>query len=59
MAHITADRVFETSTTTGTADLSLAGAITGYRAFSSVCSNSDTFYYSLWEVDGSGTPSKT
>lgn len=57
MAHITADRVFETSTTTGTADLSLAGAITGYRAFSSVCSNSDTFYYSLWEVDGSGAPS--
>jgi hypothetical protein len=55
MAHITEDRVLETSTTTGTGALTLAGALAGFRAFGSVmASPSDTAYYSLWAVDGSG-----
>lgn len=59
MAQITADRVKETSTTTGTGSYSLAGAVSGFRAFSSVCANTDTVYYAAvggtdWEV-GLGT----
>ena len=54
-----ADRVQETFTTTGTGTLSLAGAVVGYQAFSAICSNADTCYYSAtdgtnWEV-GIGT----
>lgn len=51
-----ADRVKETTTTTGTGTLTLGGAMTGFRAFSSVCSNADTCYYALQAVDGSGNP---
>lgn len=55
MAHITEDRVLETSTTTGTGALTLAGAVTGFRAFGSVMTSpSDTCWYALWAVDGSG-----
>lgn len=62
MAHIWADRVKETSTTTGTGSLTLAGAVVGYRAFSAVCANGDTVCYAIagravpaeWEV-GLGT----
>lgn len=56
MAHIWEDRVLETSTTTGTGNFTLAGAITGYRAFSAVCSTSDTVYYSIVAVDANGIP---
>ncbi len=45
MALISADRVRETSTTTGTGALTLAGAVTGFRAFSAVCSTNDTVFY--------------
>lgn len=38
-------RVWETSTTTGTGTLSLAGAASGHRAFSAVASNNDTVPY--------------
>lgn len=51
------DRVRETSTTTGTGNLTLAGAVTGYQAFSSryTGSPSDRFFYAIvggseWEV---------
>lgn len=59
MARVTFDRVKETSTTTGTGDFTLAGAATGYRAFSSVMSTGDTCFYTIqgtseWEV-GFGT----
>lgn len=57
MALIVADRVAETSTTTGTGALTLAGAITGFRRFSSVCSTNDTLYYAIIAVDGNGNPS--
>lgn len=61
MALIKADRVKESSTSTGASTFALAGAFTGFRAFSSVCSVGDTFYYvidsdlgSEWEA-GLGT----
>lgn len=56
MALVKADRVKETSTTTGTGALTLGGAMTGYRAFSSVCATNDTVWYALQAVDGSGVP---
>jgi hypothetical protein len=57
MALIVADRVAETSTTTGTGALTLAAAITGFRRFSAVCSTNDTAYYAIIAVDGNGNPS--
>ena len=62
MALIVADRVQETSTTTGTGAITLAGAVTGFRTFGSVMVNTDTTYYTItdqlssanWEV-GLGT----
>lgn len=55
MAHITEDRVIETSTTTGTGAFTLAGALTGYRTFSSVMTSpSDTCWYAIWGVDSNG-----
>lgn len=59
MAHIKADRVKETTTTTGTGALTLVGAVAGFRAFSSVMAASDTCFYAItgpteWET-GLGT----
>lgn len=59
MAHISQDRVKETTTTTGTGAITLAGAGTGFRTFASVMAASDTCYYTIsggaeWEV-GLGT----
>lgn len=51
-----ADRVKETTTTTGTGPLTLAGAMTGYRAFSAVCTTGDTCNYALHAVDANGVP---
>ena len=48
MAFITADRVKDTSTTTGTGSITVSGAApTGYRTFSAVLSAGDTFYYCI------------
>ena len=55
-----ADRVQETSATTGTGTFSLAGAATGFRSFNSAFTNGDIVFYaaqdtgSNWEV-GYGT----
>lgn len=57
MAEITADRVYETSTTTGTGAYTLAGSVAGYRAFSAVCANNDTVRCFVEEVDANGLPS--
>jgi hypothetical protein len=54
MAYLTEDRVAETTTTTGTGIITLAGAITGYRSFGSVCSNGSDVPYAIQAVDGSG-----
>jgi hypothetical protein len=60
MALVVADRVKETSTTTGTGTFTLAGAVTGFASFS-VIGNGNTTYYTIagqsgseWEV-GIGT----
>jgi len=52
------DRVKETSTTTGTGTLTLAGAVTGFQSFAAI-GNGNTTYYTItngtdWEV-GIGT----
>lgn len=61
MALVLADRVKETTTSTGTTAITLAGALTGYQTFSSAVGNTNTTYYTIadqsganWEV-GIGT----
>lgn len=60
MALVVADRVKETTTTTGTGTVTLLGAVTGFQSFS-VVGNANTTYYCIagqgtseWEV-GIGT----
>ena len=57
MAYIQKDRVKETTTTTGTGAVTLAGAVTGFQAFSAVMSVADTCYYVI--VSGTGTDWET
>jgi hypothetical protein len=57
MALVVADRIQESSTSTGTGDFTLAGAGTGFRAFSAVCSTGDTLYYLIEALDANGNPS--
>jgi len=51
MALIVKDRVKETTTTTGTGTITLAGAVDGFQAFSAI-GNGNTTYYCI--TDGSG-----
>ena len=60
MAFVLADRVKETTTTTGTGTVTLLGAATGFQSFSTI-GNTNTTYYTIagqttseWEV-GIGT----
>jgi hypothetical protein len=60
MAFVIADRVQETSTSTGSGTIVLAGAVTGYQSFAAI-GNTNTTYYTIadqvgsnWEV-GIGT----
>lgn len=61
MALVLADRVKETTTSTGTTAITLAGAATGYQTFLSAVGDANTTYYTIadqtganWEV-GIGT----
>jgi hypothetical protein len=58
MALVLADRVLETTTTTGTGTVTLAGAQTGYQSFAAIGDGNSTYYAivgtSQWEV-GIGT----
>ena len=61
MALVLADRVKETTTSTGTTAITLAGAATGYQTFLLAIGNANTTYYTIadqsgvnWEV-GIGT----
>jgi hypothetical protein len=58
MAFVVKDRVKETTTTTGTGTITLAGAVTGFQAFSVIGDGNSTYYTiaggSEWEV-GVGT----
>lgn len=64
MAIVVKDRVQETSTTTGTADFVLGGAVTGYQSFAAIGNTNTTYYAAVdpatgaWEV-GVGTYSTT
>jgi hypothetical protein len=51
-----ASRVKETATTTGTGTFTLAGAVTGYRTFSSIIPVGSKVEYVIEAVDGSGVP---
>ena len=57
MAYIQKDRVKETTTTTGTGAVTLAGAVAGFQAFSAVMAVNDTCYYVI--VSGTGTDWET
>ena len=70
MSLIVADRVQETTNTTGTGAYTLGGAVAGFQTFASVASDTDTVYYSVtdnvdWEVglgtygSGAGTIART
>jgi hypothetical protein len=50
------DRIAETSTSTGTGDFTLAGAITGYDTFDSAFLIGDALYYLIEAVDTNGSP---
>ena len=61
-----ADRVQETTTTAGTGNLTLAGAVAGYQAFGSAFGVGDTFEYAIvdstanaWEVGVGSLSSNT
>ncbi len=61
MALVLADRVRETTTTTGTGTISLAGPVSGFEGFGTAIGNANTTYYAIvdaatgaWEV-GLGT----
>ena len=61
MALVLADRVRETTTTTGTGSVTLGGAYTSFQTFSAGIGNGNTTYYTIanstsgeWEV-GIGT----
>jgi len=47
MPLVIADRVRETSTTTGTGTLTLDGAVTGFRTFGSAIGDGNTCYYTI------------
>ena len=53
MAFVVNDRVKETSTTTGTGTLNLAGAVSGFQTFVAGIGNSNVTYYAI--VNDSGT----
>jgi hypothetical protein len=58
MALVFKDRVKETTTTTGTGTITLAGAVSGFQAFSEIGDGNTTYYTIVsgtdWEV-GIGT----
>ena len=53
MALVVNDRVKETTTTTGTGDITFAGAATGFETFASGIGNSNTTYYAIALKGGS------
>jgi hypothetical protein len=56
MAYLRPYRVAEMSTTTGTGSIAVAGAVTGYLAFSAELANADTVTIVIEAVDSSGQP---
>lgn len=57
MTKFTADRVLETSTSTGTGDIVVAGNVNGFQSFSGAgIATTDTVDVVVFAVDGSGVP---
>lgn len=56
MTLIRRDRVVETTTSTGTGDLTLAGAVTGYRSFGGVMAIGNTCYCGVEAIGSNGLP---
>lgn len=56
MAYLRPYRVAETTASTGTGSVTLAGAVTGYVTFAADLANSDTATIVIESIDGSGTP---
>lgn len=57
MAHIVADRIQESTTTTGTGTIALGGALTNFKTFASRMSVGDTCWYTI--VDGTNSDWET
>jgi hypothetical protein len=57
MAYLRPYRVAETTTSTGTGSITLAGAVTGYATFAAELANADTATIVIEEIDGAGRPS--
>lgn len=51
MAFVLADRVQETSTTTGTGTITLARAVSGFQSFAAI-GNGNTTYYTIADTTG-------
>ena len=56
MGFVIADRVKEVTTATGTGNLTLEGALQGFRSFGSVCGDLAVVAYEVHGVDGAGAP---
>ena len=52
MALVIADRVKETTTTTGTGTINLAGAVSGFQSFVSGVGTTNTTYYTITDANG-------
>lgn len=50
------DMIRVATTGTGTGNLDIASTVAGYLALSSAMSTGDTFYYTIFDVDGNGNP---
>lgn len=48
------NKVLETSTSSGTGNITVAGAVGGHRAIGSVLSVGDEEDFAIWEVDANG-----
>lgn len=56
MAKVYADRVLETTVTTGSGDITLTGALMGFQRFGDALTVGDTCDYAIIAVDGAGDP---
>ena len=56
MSRIWPDRVMQTTTSTGTGNITPSGTIPGFESFSTWMADGDTFDYVIYAVDSAGAP---